>query len=215
MNRFFVGLDLGQRQDHTAVAVVERMEQARAQVDWIDYATRTRGMRTVYGLRHLERMKLGTPYTRVVARVREMVRSPALAGNVTVVADATGVGGPVIEMLREAGLGCEIAAVTITGGLAESRDRGVWRVPKRDLVTCLQAMLDDGQLQFAAGLRELGALVEELRGMRMKISAEGRDSYGAWREGTHDDLVLAVALACWRARSRGKVGERSEPLVLF
>jgi len=22
-------------------------------------------------------------------------------------------------------------------------------------------------------------------------------SYGAWREGTHDDLVLATALACW------------------
>ena len=23
------------------------------------------------------------------------------------------------------------------------------------------------------------------------------DSYGAWREKEHDDLVLAVALACW------------------
>jgi hypothetical protein len=25
----------------------------------------------------------------------------------------------------------------------------------------------------------------------------GHDQHGAWREGTHDDLVLAVALACW------------------
>jgi hypothetical protein len=24
----------------------------------------------------------------------------------------------------------------------------------------------------------------------------GRDTYGAWREGAHDDLVLSVALAC-------------------
>jgi hypothetical protein len=23
------------------------------------------------------------------------------------------------------------------------------------------------------------------------------DSYGAWREGAHDDLVLAVAVAAW------------------
>jgi hypothetical protein len=27
----------------------------------------------------------------------------------------------------------------------------------------------------------------------------GRGQYGAWREGTHDDLVFAVALACWAA----------------
>jgi hypothetical protein len=30
----------------------------------------------------------------------------------------------------------------------------------------------------------------------------GRDSYGAWREGTHDDLLLAVALSCWAAEKR-------------
>jgi hypothetical protein len=28
------------------------------------------------------------------------------------------------------------------------------------------------------------------------------DSYEAWREGDHDDLVLATALACWRAAKR-------------
>jgi len=27
--------------------------------------------------------------------------------------------------------------------------------------------------------------------------ATGHDSYEAWREGDHDDLVLAVAMACW------------------
>ncbi len=32
---------------------------------------------------------------------------------------------------------------------------------------------------------------------------QAHDSYGAWREGTHDDLVLAVALALW-------AGERQE-----
>jgi hypothetical protein len=29
--------------------------------------------------------------------------------------------------------------------------------------------------------------------------ATGNDSYEAWREGIHDDLVLSVALACWFA----------------
>ena len=29
------------------------------------------------------------------------------------------------------------------------------------------------------------------------------DTYGAWREGVHDDLVLATALACWYAERIG------------
>ncbi|MDP2959560.1 MAG: hypothetical protein Q8N53_24280 [Longimicrobiales bacterium] len=40
----------------------------------------------------------------------------------------------------------------------------------------------------------------ELTGMRVKVGGEGREQYGAWREGTHDDLVFAVALAYWAAR---------------
>lgn len=37
----------------------------------------------------------------------------------------------------------------------------------------------------------------------MKISAAGHDSYDA-REGAHDDLVLAAALACW-ASEKGRL----------
>ena len=38
----------------------------------------------------------------------------------------------------------------------------------------------------------------------MKIDPiTAHDSYGAWREGQHDDLVLAVALAVWFAEHGG------------
>jgi hypothetical protein len=33
--------------------------------------------------------------------------------------------------------------------------------------------------------------------MQVKVSTAGNEQFGAWREGAHDDLVLAVALACW------------------
>jgi hypothetical protein len=39
--------------------------------------------------------------------------------------------------------------------------------------------------------------LRELEDMEVKLSAAGRESYGAMRAGAHDDLVLAVALACW------------------
>ena len=42
-------------------------------------------------------------------------------------------------------------------------------------------------------------LVAELDNFRVKVSPLAHESYGAggeWRENAHDDLVLAVALAC-------------------
>ncbi len=40
----------------------------------------------------------------------------------------------------------------------------------------------------------------QIAGMRVKEGCEGREQYGARREGTHDDLVFTVALAYWAAR---------------
>jgi hypothetical protein len=38
---------------------------------------------------------------------------------------------------------------------------------------------------------------------KVKVNlATGHDSYEAWRESVHDDLVLAVALACWHGENR-------------
>lgn len=31
--------------------------------------------------------------------------------------------------------------------------------------------------------------------------ATGHDSYEAWRDGDHDDLVLSLAMACWFAEN--------------
>jgi hypothetical protein len=33
--------------------------------------------------------------------------------------------------------------------------------------------------------------------MRVRTTPSGREQFGAWREGEHDDLVLAVAPASW------------------
>jgi len=97
-------------------------------------------------------------------------------------------------------LGCPLVPVLITSGDRPRYEHGAWRLPKRDLVIGLEVLSETGALHIAARLPEGDRLVEELTAMRVRISASGRDTYGAWREGAHDDLVLAVALACWRAR---------------
>ena len=128
-----------------------------------------------------------------------MIQTPPLAGDVYCVVDATGVGRPVVDMLHDAKIR-PLIAVTITGGDTVSRDGTDYRVPKRDLVSTLQVELQNDRLKIAEGLDLSAILVREMQNFRVKINiATGHDSYEAWREGDHDDLVLAVALALWYA----------------
>src|SRR6266436_4952086 len=185
---YFVGLDLGQSRDHSALAVVERAE-VFGELDYVTYE-RLRALR--YRVRFLERVRLGTPYPDVVGRVREVLRRPALAGRCTLVMDATGVGAPVLDLLRKANLGCGIAPVILTGGERESHAGGVWHVPKRDLITGLQVMLDKRELGLPAKLAATRTLTKELADLEERMTGLGGASFGAWREGQHDDLVIAA-----------------------
>lgn len=179
---YVVGLDLGQVHDYTAVAVAEVPEP-------VNDAPR------IYAVRHLERVR-GKPYPEIVKRVCDLMAAPPLnGGNTSLVCDATGVGRPVVDLLRQAGLGP--IAVTITGGDLVSDEGTNYRVPKRDLVGAVQVLLQGRRLKVAEQVPEARLLVEELQNFQIKITASANDTYGAWREGTHDDLVLAVALACW------------------
>ena len=73
-----------------------------------------------------------------------MVRSAELAGRCHLAVDGTGVGRPVVDLLRRAGLGCPMLPVMITGGDAEGHSDGYYKVPKRDLIVGLQVLLQAG-----------------------------------------------------------------------
>ena len=78
-------------------------------------------------------------------------------------------------------------------------ESGIWRVPKRDLITGLLVLFQRGEIEICGHLPESETLAAELANMRIKVSLSGQDTYATWREGQHDDLVLAAALACWHA----------------
>lgn len=208
-----VGVDLGQQRDWTAISVLERHHVPDGGMynaeyyhsgEWVYRARQP--VRLEYRLRHLERPALGTPYPDVVGRIIELVK--AIGGELALVVDATGVGLPVTEMLwarlRKELEGTSTVVtpcnVTITGGDSVTRgaQRSYLRVPKRDLVSAPLVLMQNGQLKIAEGLALKDTLVKELLNFRVKINiSTAHDSYEAWREGDHDDLVLSVALACW------------------
>lgn len=195
---FVIGLDLGQKQDYTAVAVVERVEQKG------DLETKP-----LLHLRHLERYALGTPYGEQMDQVAQLVGQVKRQINhisppqPELIVDATGVGVGVVEMLKERGL--KYRAVSITGGTAESHSGGTYHVPKRTLVSRAVAPFEGKRLKIARGMRLVPELVKELENFKVKVNTHtAHDSYEAWRSSDHDDLVLALALACWWAeRQRG------------
>jgi hypothetical protein len=205
--RFYVGLDLGQRRDHSALAVVESVEQ------WRPYGAPDVSAVLV---RHLERLPLGLQYAQVVERTREVMECRELAGQCELVVDATGVGRPVVEMLRAEGLARYLTAVTITGGAKESGSGPELNVPKQDLMAALQLLLEKGIVRIARDLPAAGALVEELADMRRTFRASGSERLGADGSGEHDDLAIAVALACWKLRRPVKMNSFGQhPLIPF
>jgi len=181
--RFYVGLDLGQANDYTAIVVAEKVPPEGSD----DYELH---------IRHLERFR-DVLYPDVAEQVRRLIDAPELRSKAALTIDATGVGAAVVDMLRKSGLTFD--AVTITGGDTESLQGWYgWRVPKRDLIGGLQVLLQSGRLKIAYTLEHAETLKSELLNFRVKVNiSTGHDSYEAWREGDHDDLVLATALACW------------------
>src|SRR5262245_6945507 len=83
----FVGVDLGQASDFTAISVLERPESEAPALP-------------VYRLRHVEQIPLGTPYPAVMERVLTVLKAPELRV-VALVVDGTGVGRPIVDMLAE------------------------------------------------------------------------------------------------------------------
>ena len=193
MKKYFVGVDFGQSRDFTAIAVLERAETTGG---W-DAAMFAWKKVVSLQLRYLERIALGTTYPDVIDRVVQVTQWPELAGRCRLAVDGTGVGRPVVDQLLRARPGCVLMAVNITSGLKQTFEGGYYGVPKRDLILGLQVLLQRGVLRIAAGLEYGPELVKEMAAMQVKITLSGHEQIGNWREGTHDDLVFAVALACW------------------
>ena len=178
---FVVGLDLGQSVDPSALCILEQ---------------HGRGDTAEFHCRHLYRYPIGTSYPNIVKDVVSLTESEPLASSrVAVAIDKTGVGAPVCDLFLRAHMRASVEPITITGGDVVTYESG-WRVPKRLLVSTVQAALQTGRLKLAAELEDLEVLKHELQNFQVKISESGHDTYDG-RAGVHDDLVLSLAIGVW------------------
>ncbi|WP_157883521.1 hypothetical protein [Clavibacter capsici] len=203
-------MDLGQGQDNSALAVVERVLVLPPMVSlgqfWRQPETFGPQVREELHVRHLTRWELQTPYDVVVGDVAGLMRRPSMI-DAMLLLDGSGVGRAVRDMVYAEwntdpfGV-CPPIAVTATGGLK----RHGWNVPKRDLLAAIQVRLQTGTLRIAKGLVLGDQLERELTSFRQKISAAGRDTFEVQRKAGegHGDLVSALALAVFQPNTIGR-----------
>lgn len=203
---FYFGVDLAQAEDYTTVALLDREpildDEGRPARDG-----QQRPLHRYY-CDGLERFERNLSYPALVERIGATVRLEAVQarGWPRVAVDSTGVGRACTDSILAAKLPAIVTPITITAGMGCVRERWNqtgpmgYKVSKTGLIGALLVALETERLKFAPGLRLVPALEAELRDFRVKITAAANQTYGA-KPGQHDDLVIAVALACWLAEN--------------
>lgn len=215
---FYLGLDLGQAADYSALAVLEEPIYCPQLGGWVSGSALTPELRDIYPrvghlwaaqaltkpplwLRSLVRYPLHTPYPEIVADVvRRLGTAPR--DDAELVIDGTGVGAAVVDMFRYSALPCAFYPVIITSGVQQDGNH----VPKRDLIGAVQVAIQTRRLEPSQHTKEIETFLGEMQTYAIKLTDKGHDTYNARGDSQHDDLVLAVALAVWR-RSRVNRGE--------
>ena len=185
-----MGVDLGQRQDPTAMIVIE----SNRMPDGWNHRVVGAG-----------RAPLGTPYGVVADQVKARAADLLSSGRqVNIVADATGVGIPVVDDLIRKGAPCPVTGIVFVTGFNPKIDptKRECNVPKTDLVNVTVVAAEQGRLRISAGLDEREALIEELGVVESKLGPTGRERI-THRDGTHDDMVMAMCCAVWFVEKSG------------
>ncbi len=196
-----IGVDVGQKHDPTAIAVVEG--QLRTEPN----PARPGNDKQIanFLVRFLERQPVGTSYPEIAQRVSELCRKVEGRGGrrPIVYIDATGLGTPVVDLIKEGiPISWPVWAVYFTFGDRRTADEDARQVTlgKAFLVTQLQALIQARRIHLPK-TAESEILVEELLDYEITVERDANDHYGAFRVGKHDDLVTALGLAVHRTPS--------------
>ena len=209
-----VAVDLGKQQDYTAINVGERVWKPiePGAPGWVNTELQQQIHKPFLRLLHLERLPLGMDFTHQCVRIVQIVR--AAGPNTRVVVDKSGVGDPVVDILRQR---IDVVGVRITGGVGEKPDEtrcSDWSVSKLLLVSMTQACFYRKAIRINARMPLASLLVKELQNFQANPTAAGNIQFSA-RSGQHDDIVLSLALLIWEAeRNATRYGVTVTPLGL-
>lgn len=151
---YVMGVDLARLHDFTVLTVVDKT--TKQVVAW----------------KRFNQIDWQSQYFQIIALARQY--------HATVVIDSTGIGDPIVETLRGAGLMLEPYKIGTN-------------IAKKQLIDNLRVHIEQGRISYPP----LPVLIDELERYQSHQTASGVIQYSA-PEGKHDDAVISLALAAWR-----------------
>jgi hypothetical protein len=183
----FYGLDIGRRQDPAALVILDRQHTPTGQRDPVTYQF---NFELNLVVRHAETFPLGLPYLELVRRIRSLIKPGQ-----TLVVDASGVGDPIVELLRLGrhspqgdGGAIQIYPIVITGGRTPTDSiQGGQNVPRKNLITNLRILWEKQVIKIPQSMYGKERLLDQL------VHLEDHPTQ------KEDDLAIALSLAAWKA----------------
>lgn len=146
-------------------------------------------------------------YTDLSTYTRELQLALDILGQSVLIVDETGVGNAVFDIYSQAGL--DPFGIVFTGGEnANTRRRkeltsskfgflSGCNVPKKDLVSSLQVLMEQGRIRRAPGLKYQDEVEIQYRNFIGRINENHYVKYGNSEDTIHDDIIVAHAMAAW------------------
>jgi hypothetical protein len=189
-SRFWLGVDLAQAQDNTALVVVQD-EQLPVWAGPNRQALGPRQRTIVFA----DKFR-GISYPDVVAHIiRVMTREP-LRGRTRLVLDGSGLGRVVADMLFSEGV--DHIAIQMTAGQNWKRSGRYTNVGKTLMLENLSVLFASGQLEFAEDLPLREDILAELETFQLETTAAGNQVIVQGKSGAHHgDLAIALAGAAF------------------
>ena len=214
-----LGLDLGQSEDPSAMALILNIDQTISPHNWIDS---THPRHNTWQLTATKVFPLGTAYTALAQQIHqtlERFKQQHPTTQITLLADATGIGRPTLEILhkeltsRGGQPKARLEGIVFTAGATHSKTThpslpiDLFHVPKLDLISTLLQSIESHQLKVIPNLPEQQTLIAQLKSLRYANSRQtGQttihvDSNASNPQIANADLVMALAMATWRMKS--------------
>jgi hypothetical protein len=188
---FLVGLSVGQGAQPTGMAVLERHKPES-------------GAPATYVCCYLRRwLPPATAYTALLAHLRRMFGDTELAGGYLIV-EAGPSTKALLTFLRRNQLSAKIQAVEVKTSAEDRKVEGLRKVAKGTVIETARQVLQEDRLVFDRQTsREVTAttppaqtVYHALANYPYNEAATVNEAFAS-RDGEYDDLVLALALACW------------------
>ncbi len=187
IKRFILGLSSGKAKGHAAIVLVETFGK---------YQINKR-----YNLRRVERFKLKSDDD-IVNRIIEFLENNQLKGNVDLVTDIKASEQKLTSALTKARL--NPVPVTIIDEGTKTSDDGIYVLPRKELLTNLQLLYVAERLRLNPQL-DLGKVIrEEILRFRVHKTPKNDDMGKSDKKPEYEDLIFALALACWYGQETSK-----------